>query len=206
METGDDLAHPIWLRDAISNPTKIWNSWSLLTDREAQRTAASKRSRETYEPDEDDSPFGVVTGALEDNRRKNRFGIEAYDRNRVILSDPDRYVNASYVREGAGGRWWVVAEVYFLLSVNYLDTLPITAASSCGISRPPPLPYMRSYHSLFLKMKSSQFPACIPSFSLPLKAKARHIPQSHTFPLTSHMLTLSTPSADLISRPSKSKR
>ena len=111
MEASDGLAHPVWLRDATSNPTKIWHSWSLLADREGQRLAASKRSREFGDSDEDDNPFGVVTGALEDNRRKNRFGIEAYDRNRVILSDPDRYVNASYVREGAGGRWWVIAEV-----------------------------------------------------------------------------------------------
>ncbi|KAF9520223.1 hypothetical protein BS47DRAFT_1287462, partial [Hydnum rufescens UP504] len=41
----------------------------------------------------------------------NRFGIEAYDRNRIVFADdPDRYINASYVREGAGGRWWVAAE------------------------------------------------------------------------------------------------
>jgi protein-tyrosine phosphatase len=50
--------------------------------------------------------------ALDENMKKHRFDIMAYDRNRVIIDgNPQRYVNASYVREGAGGRWWIAAEV-----------------------------------------------------------------------------------------------
>lgn len=49
---------------------------------------------------------------LDEERKKRRFSTEAYDRNRVIVGgDPERYINATYIREGAGGRWWVAAEV-----------------------------------------------------------------------------------------------
>ena len=49
---------------------------------------------------------------LDESMKKHRYGIMAHDRNRVIIDgDPQRYVNASYVREGVGGRWWIAAEV-----------------------------------------------------------------------------------------------
>ena len=54
----------------------------------------------------------VNRSLLDEERRIRRFSTEAYDRNRVIVGgDLSRYVNASYIREGAGGRWWVAAEV-----------------------------------------------------------------------------------------------
>lgn len=49
---------------------------------------------------------------LDEERKKRRFNTESYDRNRIIVGgDPSRYVNATYIREAAGGRWWVAAEV-----------------------------------------------------------------------------------------------
>lgn len=63
---------------------------------------------------------------LDEERRIRRFSTESYDRNRVIVgNDPSRYVNASYVREGAGGRWWVAAEASnsLFLEDPYLCTM-----------------------------------------------------------------------------------
>ena len=121
MDIHNDLSHPLWLKKALANPKRFWGTWPLLAEREAARAALSAKSRDYYDAnDREDNPFSVWTGAL--NRGKNRFGVEAYDRNRVILADdPDRYVNASYVREGAGGRWWVAAEVrsFFYVSFFY---------------------------------------------------------------------------------------
>ena len=55
--------------------------------------------------------WGAVSTLLDDERKKRRFNTESYDRNRVIVGgDPSRYVNATYIREAAGGRWWVAAE------------------------------------------------------------------------------------------------
>lgn len=56
--------------------------------------------------------MGSNSTLLDEERKKRRFNTESYDRNRVIVGgDPSRYVNASYIREAAGGRWWVAAEV-----------------------------------------------------------------------------------------------
>jgi len=53
-----------------------------------------------------------ISTVLDEERKKRRFNTESYDRNRVIVGgDSSRYVNATYIREAAGGRWWVAAEV-----------------------------------------------------------------------------------------------
>lgn len=182
METDDDvLAHPQWLQRAVNDQKSLWESWPLLVDREQQRKEASTRSRDFYDArDREDNPFSVWTGTHDDNVWKNRFGIEAYDRNRVIIGDPDRYVNASYVREGAGGRWWVAAEVRFLGSLSLPILLVLNQSSHFG--------------RLLQIMLSTRFSPCsslpmktfqmlhgsIPLYNLAPRAKAHRIRLIHT--------------------------
>ena len=130
MDIHQALSHPLWLKKALANPKSFWGTWPLLTEREAARAALSAKSRDYYDVnDREDNPFSVWTGAL--NRGKNRFGVEAYDRNRAVFADdPDRYINASYVREGAGGRWWVAAEVCSFLYVSFIIPLPLMVYAS----------------------------------------------------------------------------
>ncbi|KAF8321360.1 phosphatases II [Clavulina sp. PMI_390] len=112
-----DLSHPKWLKTALSNPKKIWNSYNLVTERETYRATARAELLQygTEGLDLEDGEllaYSTLDATMLDEERKiRRFSTEAYDRNRVIVGgDPNRFVNASYVREGAGGRWWVAAE------------------------------------------------------------------------------------------------
>jgi hypothetical protein len=55
-----DLAHPSWLRNALANPKRIWNSYTALMQREDARAEARKRSRESLGADTNDqNPFSI---------------------------------------------------------------------------------------------------------------------------------------------------
>src|SRR6266436_9372975 len=62
--------------------------------------------------------YSVQKGRLPDNILLNRyFGVSAYDRGgsmvRCDAEDGICYVNGNWVRELAGGRWWLATQVSF---------------------------------------------------------------------------------------------
>lgn len=60
-----DLSHPAWLRNALANPKKTWNSYELLMRREDQRAAARARSREALGAEtSEQNPFSVWTACV----------------------------------------------------------------------------------------------------------------------------------------------
>lgn len=114
-----DQSHPPWLRETLNSPKSIWNAWVMMEARENQRASLAALSRTQLDPsqhevDDDEEFYSVRVGDYEETARfKSRWPrTEPYDRNRVIVSgDPSRYVNASWIRENEGGRWWVAAQV-----------------------------------------------------------------------------------------------
>ena len=61
-ELSFDLTQPSWLRNALANPKRIWNSWPVLLERDAQREALRTHSRETagtVETVPTENPFSV---------------------------------------------------------------------------------------------------------------------------------------------------
>jgi protein tyrosine phosphatase len=69
--------------------------------------------------------YGVIVGSLPENKKANRYlQLEPYDRTRVVVGEgaagqlsqiqeggsEGRYINANWVREFAGGKWWVATQ------------------------------------------------------------------------------------------------
>lgn len=115
-----DQSHPAWLRDVLISPDKrIWHAWVTMEERENQRNSLTALSRAQNDPsqheiDEDEEYFSVRVAYYEEMTRfKSRYPrTEPFDRNRVVVGgDPSRYVNASWIRENEGGRWWIAAQV-----------------------------------------------------------------------------------------------
>lgn len=56
----NDLAHPPWLRNALANPKRIWESYTVVMEREDARAEARKQSRESLGADtNDENPFSI---------------------------------------------------------------------------------------------------------------------------------------------------
>ncbi|KAF7792556.1 hypothetical protein EIP86_003597 [Pleurotus ostreatoroseus] len=147
-------AIPEWLVEAEKDG-HIVQVVQELTKRERERAAARTASRHLSHPstthriayspaklftDTDAVKHYSVSVALQpDNFRANRYtDVAPYDRTRVVVGpsgdeSPGRYVNASWVRELAGGKWWIASQA----------PLPDTAHAFLSIllqpvSHPPP--------------------------------------------------------------------
>ena len=83
-------------------------------------------------PQEHRAHFSVEVGSRHENRYENRYyQLEAFDRTRVEVEG--RYLNANWVRELYGGRWWIATQA----------PLPNTAYNFLSLflqpdTRPPP--------------------------------------------------------------------
>ncbi|EAU92327.1 protein-tyrosine phosphatase 2 [Coprinopsis cinerea okayama7 len=144
---------PQWIRNAY-NPAYLRNVLGTLAQRESRRDAARSASRrQAVESDSNGSPgsskaikatpeqiehYSVKIGAGQDNEYRNRYlHLEPYDRTRVVLSAQpncgDGYLNASWVLEKHGGKWWIATQA----------PLPHTSHSFLSVllqpvTRPPP--------------------------------------------------------------------
>ena len=127
------MSHPVpsWLQRAYDQD-HITNVWRILTDREGSRICArllsAAASRSHSEPDHHCVPtapiqpssdahpsenlanhYSIAVACSSENRYRNRYAdIQPYDRTRVAADG--RYINASWVREHAGGRWTIAAQ------------------------------------------------------------------------------------------------
>lgn len=168
------IPYPSWLRAALTSTTYLRRPLFVLGQREAQRgstTAASRRRTVDIDVDSEDSEvehdtldhaYFTQVASLPENAIKNRYaGVEPYDWNRVRVGLEARYLNASWVREVEGGRWWIAAQVcstpysalVLVRSNNYTAIkgttgayhphLPFIIHSLRPISAPPP---SHSYH------------------------------------------------------------
>ncbi|KAI0783112.1 protein-tyrosine phosphatase-like protein [Abortiporus biennis] len=122
---------PEWLQRA-HNIDHLSNVLVVLAQREKAREKARMASRikanpsllhrfahlpsTALEPSANIDHYSVSIAAQPENRRLNRYAdVEAYDRTRVIVgcggTEPSgRYLNASWVRELNGGKWWIATQ------------------------------------------------------------------------------------------------
>ncbi|EMD32573.1 hypothetical protein CERSUDRAFT_118613 [Gelatoporia subvermispora B] len=128
---------PQWLQ--LSNSSShITSVIRTLQQRERTRSSARSASRHQSHPSrahrvahipstlttksEHVSYYSVSVGSNPDNVSCNRYSdIEPYDRTRVVVAANDlekgdsatecgRYLNANWVRERAGGKWWIATQ------------------------------------------------------------------------------------------------
>ena len=111
------------------------------------------RSKSSSEPNELQSRFAfysVQKGQLRDNRLLNRYlDVSAYDRCSSMVgcdtpSGDPIYFNGNWVRERAGGRWWLATQVS-LHSLRMKHSLPRTHAYDLQ----PKAPLPDTMHSFF---------------------------------------------------------
>ncbi|KAH9837388.1 protein-tyrosine phosphatase-like protein [Rhodofomes roseus] len=129
---------PEWLRHPLSSPHLV-SVVRALSERERARTIARNTSRQRSNSKSQRNPYtpthilasllnkpdhaehySVSVGSNRDLQECNRYlDITPYDRTRVVLSGrgvergsaPDgRYLNANWVRELAGGKWWIASQ------------------------------------------------------------------------------------------------
>lgn len=135
---------PSWLE--LSNyPPHVENVLTILAQRERARHKArhlsQKKATYPYMPMSSDHShfsqyYSVSVGAHPDHRRENRYlDFEAYDRTRVVFDasgvvDSSGYINGNWVRELAGGKWWIATQA----------PLPNTAHTFLGVLLQPMSP------------------------------------------------------------------
>ncbi|OSX67166.1 hypothetical protein POSPLADRAFT_1042426 [Postia placenta MAD-698-R-SB12] len=129
-------AVPEWLKSSRSS-SHIISVIRTLLQREQARASARSTSRQRSIPsktrrlsrglsftDKSDhvDHYSITAGCNPDNEACNRYmDIIPYDRTRVVISDrgvekgenaPNggRYLNANWVRERAGGKWWIATQ------------------------------------------------------------------------------------------------
>ncbi|GJE89488.1 tyrosine-protein phosphatase [Phanerochaete sordida] len=123
---------PQWLQDA-ETPGHFATVLQVLLKREKERLALSNASRHKTSPslthriahlpstllknDEVVKHYSISIACDPEHRNFNRYSdVTPYDRTRVVVGhngseEPSgRYLNASWVRELAGGKWWIASQ------------------------------------------------------------------------------------------------
>ncbi|TDL20897.1 phosphatases II [Rickenella mellea] len=146
---------PAWITNATKSPSYVDTCMNVLDKRERLRdyhrrlsharateaAAPSTRGRFTFAPRQPSVPssdelkeYAVSESSKLENQRANRYmDIEPYDRTRVIVDD-ERYLNANWVRERYGGKWWIASQAplpstahAFLSAILQSHTRPLSA-------------------------------------------------------------------------------
>jgi protein-tyrosine phosphatase len=101
--------------------------------------------------------YSVSVGSLPENKAGNRYlMLEPYDRTRVVVGEgrsgelsqghegvnEGRYINANWVRELAGGKWWIATQAPLPNTVHAFLSVILQP-----ISRPPHQLHPRQYSS-----------------------------------------------------------
>lgn len=150
---------PRWLEPLDRD--RLGRVLSVLSDREAKREHARSATRHADRfgrgvramlpsgnkvPHKHQEHFSVEIGSRPQNKYENRYlAIEPFDRTRVDVGG--RYLNANWVRELHGGRWWIATQAplpntahTFLSMFLQPDTHPPPSLAPCdsllGGSRP----------------------------------------------------------------------
>lgn len=123
---------PDWLERAQA-PGYLFNVLQVLAKREKERQSASNASKHTGNPSlthriahlpstllkDNDAikHYSISIASQPENRPANRYSdVTPYDRTRVVVGhngseEPSgRYLNASWVRELYGGKWWIASQ------------------------------------------------------------------------------------------------
>jgi len=114
---------PSWL-EFVDSQAHIDHVLTTLARREQARENARRISRQKsthpHHPSPNKSPlpyhYSVSVGAHADHHAENRYlDIEPYDRTRVVFNgggveEAPNYLNANWVRELAGGKWWIATQ------------------------------------------------------------------------------------------------
>ena len=145
--TGRSLPLPQWLQASL-DPAHISAAVRDLEKREAIRATARipPRAQVRYSSNAAarlQEEYSCGTSQWPDNRPANRYyGIDPYDRTRVLVPNPPietgrseaagdaiaepRYINANWVRELVGGKWWIAAQAPLPDTAHAFLTLAMT--------------------------------------------------------------------------------
>jgi hypothetical protein len=113
-------SRPLQLEQILQNPSYQRSVFSILELRERRRNASSAASRPSPENEgtwQLDNAYSIREANRPENVDRNRWlgDLEPYDRTRVKFPPnemgEERYLNANWVREVNGGRWWIAAQV-----------------------------------------------------------------------------------------------
>lgn len=139
---------PEWLRIAITSDKYLEHAIEITAARERKRENARDATRHNNErnnryrlkvspsqvlnriPNDHIEHYRVEVGSRPEHLSHNRYyAIEPYDRTRVVVDG--HYLNANWVRELHGGRWWIATQaplprtIHPFLSLFYQqDTAP----------------------------------------------------------------------------------
>lgn len=113
---------PSYILDSLQDPELLTDNWYALAELEDQRQQAGRESllRTRYAKPPEIARYSIEHAASPENRKKNRYpNVAPFDLNAVrvgegVLGD-EMYLNASWVRERAGGALWIASQV----SVGY---------------------------------------------------------------------------------------
>ncbi|KAF8347060.1 protein-tyrosine phosphatase-like protein [Amanita rubescens] len=134
-------AVPDWLSAAKSFPY-LFSVLKILAEREATRDHARSLARQVLAnkrvPAKSDglaSHYSVCVGCSSENAPRNRYiQLEPYDRTRVIASAQgleSRYLNANWVLERFGHKWWISTQAPLPNTVyTFLSLIVYPSASS----------------------------------------------------------------------------
>lgn len=123
---------PAWLNNAYTE-SHIGLVIRTLTERESQREklrSMSWRQAQSSSASSDSSPessptnslyghipqahcnhYSIIAASNERNAHHNRYrDVVPYDRTRVIVESGNRYLNASWVLERCGHKWWIATQ------------------------------------------------------------------------------------------------
>ncbi|CAE6481784.1 unnamed protein product [Rhizoctonia solani] len=108
---------PKYLLDALRDPDLLMENWSVLADLDHYRQQAMRESlvRTHYAKPPEIARYSISQAG--ENRNRNRYqNVAPYDLNAVRVGEetfgPGRgmYLNASWVRERAGGALWIASQ------------------------------------------------------------------------------------------------
>ncbi|KAH7340745.1 protein-tyrosine phosphatase-like protein [Rhizoctonia solani] len=108
---------PIYLLDTLRDPDLLLENWSVLADLDYQRQYAMRESlvRTHHAKPPEIARYSVIQAG--ENKNRNRYqNVAPYDLNAVRVGEdalgPGRgmYLNASWVRERAGGALWIASQ------------------------------------------------------------------------------------------------
>lgn len=115
----------------ITDPAHHQRALHILEEREHKRNQSSRASIPTGTNHGTfflENAYSIKDAFAPDARQRSRWPgqREPYDKNRVRFppgpEGEDRFLNASWVREIHGGRWWIAAEVRHRSNSNFSGT------------------------------------------------------------------------------------
>jgi len=147
------MAQPQWLPSSL-HKSHLKHVIRILEARENEREAAravrdsrSSGYRHAPSPPELKSHYSCSVGQHSSNKKKNRYlALEPYDRTRVLVPIPGdhdtreeehRYLNANWVREAIGGKWWIAGQAPLPETIHAFLTLSMCPATPLSAHEPP---------------------------------------------------------------------